>query len=450
MAILNTIALSQLEDEIRFDPQYYTPKDMLFENEISAFPTISLGAVAIITDGQHGYFKLDERSEIRQITAKCIKEGLVDKSSSDRLSSITHLKNLRSSLKKNDVLVTTAGTIGQIGLVTEEIPPANIDQDIGRIAIHNTEVSPFFVWAFLQSKFGRFQLQRFTTGQVQTHLSLKKMKKLRIPRLSNHAEVEEIVENFIASKKAAKDLYEQAHRLLETELGLVKLSFQKPVGYTVRFSELEQSRRSDSEFFNPELRHFWKNLSSRFELIALPKVASVLKFSNPTYGINGLPIVTQKHLRAISPEDYGDELRTTDSWPRTNSSAVLQHNDLLFYSVGAYLGKTNIWLNTDKAVPASFITLIRCFNQKNAGFLQVLLNSRFGILQSKCFQSGTSQQYIYPKDIRKFLMPVVDDKLKEQLHLLVVESFERKLEARNLLDQAIVRVEQLIEEEVRS
>lgn len=62
----------------------------------------------------------------------------------DRLSPITHLKNLRSSLKKNDVLVTTAGTIGQIGLVTEEIPPANIDQDIGRIAIHNSEVSPFF------------------------------------------------------------------------------------------------------------------------------------------------------------------------------------------------------------------------------------------------------------------------------------------------------------------
>ena len=75
MAILNTIALSQLEDEIRFDPQYYTPKNMLFEGEINAFSTIFLGAVALITDGQHGYFKLDEQSEVRQIKAKCIKEG---------------------------------------------------------------------------------------------------------------------------------------------------------------------------------------------------------------------------------------------------------------------------------------------------------------------------------------------------------------------------------------
>ncbi len=103
-----------------------------------------------------------------------------------RRSSLTHNNNLRSSLAVNDVLVTTAGAIGQIGLVTEEIPPANIDQDIGRISIHNNGVSPYFVWAFLQSKFGRFQIDRFITGQVQTHLSLRKMKKLRIPLVSNH------------------------------------------------------------------------------------------------------------------------------------------------------------------------------------------------------------------------------------------------------------------------
>jgi type I restriction enzyme S subunit len=177
---------------------------------------------------------------------------------------------------------------------------------------------------------------------------------------------------------------------------------------------------------------------------------SSLKFSNPTYGISGIPIVTQKHLRAICPEGYGDELRTTDSWQRANYGAVLQQNNLLFYSVGAYLGKTNIWLNSDKAVPASFLTLLRCQNERNAGFLQVLLNSRYGILQSKCFQSGTSQQYIYPKDIRKFLVPAVDDKLKKRLHRLVVESLDKGLEAKNLIDQAKTRVEQLIEEAVRS
>lgn len=92
MAIFNAVLCSKLEDEIRFDVQYYTPENMLFEEEIKAFPSIFLGTVALITDGQHGYFKLDEQSEIRQITAKCIKEGLIDKSNADKLSPITHLK----------------------------------------------------------------------------------------------------------------------------------------------------------------------------------------------------------------------------------------------------------------------------------------------------------------------------------------------------------------------
>lgn len=446
MPIINHVYLSELEDEVRFDSQYYMPEKMLFEEEIKAFPTICLGTVALITDGQHGYFKLDESSEIRQITAKCIKEGLLDKTNADRLSHITHNNNLRSSLAVNDVLVTTAGTIGQIGLVTEEIPPANIDQDIGRIAIKNNNVSPYFIWAFLQSKFGRFQIERFTTGQVQTHLSLKKMKKLRIPLLSNHAEVEEIVKRFVESKAAAKEFYTQAQHLLESELGLDKLEFKKPVGYTARFSELEQSRRTDSEFFNPELRHFWQKLFARFEMIPISKLVAILKFSNPSYGTGGMPIVTQKHLRSISPEGYGDELRTTVAWQQVNPTAILRCNDLLFYSVGAYLGKTNLWLNSDAAVPASFITLLRCYNDNDAGFLHMVLNSRYGILQSKCFQSGTSQQYIYPKDIRKFLIPEVNEKLRKKLNGLVSQSYEKGIESKRLLNQAKTRVEQFIEE----
>jgi type I restriction enzyme S subunit len=100
-------------------------------------------------------------------------------------------------------------------------------------------------------------------------------------------------------------------------------------------------------------------------------------------------------------------------------------------------------------VPASFITLLRCHNESDAGFLNMLLNSKYGILQSKCFQSGTSQQYIYPKDIRKFIIPFIDDGLKTKLNQLVLRSFEKGLEAKSLLAQAKARVEQLIEEAAR-
>src|SRR5262249_49192884 len=133
---------------------------------------------------------------------------------------------------------------------------ANIDQDIGRIAIGDPSISPLFVWAFLQSKFGKFQIERFTTGQIQTHLSLARMKKLRLPLLSNHQEVAELVSEYVRLKRESSYHHTSTQQLLEAELGLDKLTFQKPVGYTAQLSDVETSLRFDPEHYFPRFRAF--------------------------------------------------------------------------------------------------------------------------------------------------------------------------------------------------
>lgn len=288
-----------------------------------------------------------------------------------------------------------------------------------------------------------------TTGQIT--LPMSELHRLPIPPISEKHQIE-IDSLFWQSRTAAKCAaarYEEARQLLEAELGLDKLTFQKPVGYVASYSEIEVSRRTDAEFFNPELRYLQRELGKSLLLKPLPEYADVLKFSNPPYGIEGVPIITQKHLCNIAPANYGDELVAPISWTIGNPEAVLRRNDLLYYSVGAYLGKTNQWLFDEKAVHASFITMLRCHIETDAGFLQVLLNSRYGILQSKCFQSGSSQPYIYPKDIRRFLVPDITQTLREQIHNLVLESHRKGEESKQLLEQAKARVEQLIEEAAR-
>ena len=103
-------------------------------------------------------------------------------------------------------------------------------------------------------------MERFTTGQIQTHLSLKKMKKLRIPLLSRYFEVEVIVKRFIESKTVAKRFYAQAQKLLEQELGLDKLVFEKPVGYEVTFNEVISGHRIDSQCYKPDFINYEKYL----------------------------------------------------------------------------------------------------------------------------------------------------------------------------------------------
>ena len=450
MAVINHIQLSELEDEIRFDPHYYTPENMLFEEEIKAFQTIFLGSVALITDGQHGYFKLDEGSEIRQITAKCIKEGLIDKTNADRLSHITHNNNLRSSLAVNDVLVTTAGTIGQIGLVTEEIPPANIDQDIGRIAIHNNGVSPYFVWAFLQSKFGRFQIERFTTGQVQTHLSLKKMKKLRIPLLSNHIEVEEIVKQFVESKIAAKELYTQAQQLLESELGLDKLRFDKPVGYTARFSELELSHRTDAQHYQPRFTRLLEHLA-RFPT---RRIRDIRRYNRrgiqPVYVDGGTHAVVNSQHLGPKHIDYDGLQKTTEHIFNASPEAHIQPDDLLIYTTGAYIGRTNVYLDEVPAFASNHVNILRLSPDIDHAYMAMVFQSIIGQFQTQKHARGSAQAELYPADIDKFVVPLLPPDKQQEIGNLVRESLAKQRESAQLLDQAKSRVEQLIEEAVRA
>lgn len=58
--------------------------------------------------------------------------------------------------------------------------------------------------------------------------------------------------------------------------------------------------------------------------------------------------------------------------------------------------------------------------------------------------------YIYPKDIRRFLIPSILQALRVKIHNLLIQSHEKDKESKRLLEQAKTRVEQLIEEAVQS
>lgn len=449
MAVWSQTYLSSVESNHgRFDAEYYKPEYLEKENLLSRLEGVRLRTACSKIDVGHVGPMVRHYTDngIPLLQTQNVREFFLNNEHLIKITPEFHSALAKSQVRKGNILIARSGSFGSAAIYLEDSVVNSADIII--VELNDPRIDPLFAVAFMNSQYGANQLIRFASGGVQGHVNLRILENYFLPILTDTIQknINNCVQRAYDANKLSEKSYLQAQCLLESELGLDKLTFKKPVGYTAQFSELEQSRRMDSELFNPELRNFWQKLSARFKMIPISKFAAILKYSNPSYGTSGMPIVTQKHLRSISPEGYGDELRTTVSWQQANPTAILRCNDLLFYSVGAYLGKTNLWLNSDIAVPASFITLLRCYNDNDAGFLHMVLNSRYGILQSKCFQSGTSQQYIYPKDIRKFLIPEVNEKLHRRLNELVWQSYEKRIESKKLLDQAKARVEQLIEE----
>jgi hypothetical protein len=84
----------------------------------------------------------------------------------------------------------------------------------------------------------------------------------------------------------------------------------------------------------------------------------------------------------------------------------------------------------------------------DAGYLMAVLNSEFGIFQSKTYESGTSQPYIYPSGVRHFRIPLLkDDRMMTTIGAIIRESYVAIKESKALLENAKHRVEELIEKE---
>ena len=104
--VYSIIQKSQLEGAQRLDAEYYQPEYLEFSKRLINLNGVPLGNVAFITDGQHGYHKVDPNSEIRHITAKNVVSWLVNQDNADRLSKETNDRNKRSILQEGDLLVT--------------------------------------------------------------------------------------------------------------------------------------------------------------------------------------------------------------------------------------------------------------------------------------------------------------------------------------------------------
>ena len=270
MAIWSEVSTNELFGSFRLDAECYSPEVVAVYDQLASLETVRLGDHAFITDGQHGYHKVDPASPIRHLTAKCIKESFIDDTGAERLSLETHQKNLRSSCAVGDVLLSTAGTVGNAGIVTANILPANMDQDLARIHLRDDRIDPWYLVAFLNSRIGRLQSERVSTGQVQKHIALEKIREFSIPVCLNQKPAARLVRTAFAERQLAQRLYNQAENLLIKQLGLsnLKRTHRNDPFYINHLSNAISANRVDAEYFQPHFQNVLETLRTKGRCIA--------------------------------------------------------------------------------------------------------------------------------------------------------------------------------------
>jgi restriction endonuclease S subunit len=89
----------------------------------------------------------------------------------------------KGKLKRDDVVLTTRGTIGNIGLYSEDVPYDNVRINSGMLILrpNKTTILPSYLFELLRSKIVKDQIRKQTTGAAQPQLPIKTLINFTVP-----------------------------------------------------------------------------------------------------------------------------------------------------------------------------------------------------------------------------------------------------------------------------
>ena len=119
-------------------------------------------------------------------------------------------------LQRDDIVLTTRGTVGNVALYSQEVPFSNIRINSGMVIIRVNKNfwHPYFVYLFFQSHLFKKQISRLISGSAQPQLPISILETVSIPQLTLD-EQKEIIFN-IKSIDQKIQINNQINQELET------------------------------------------------------------------------------------------------------------------------------------------------------------------------------------------------------------------------------------------
>ena len=447
MAVWSVVKLSALALGLRCDPEYYHPRNLADAKHLARSKPQSIGTMAFVTDGIHGSPEEVEADGVRYLSAKCIKDNAFALGDALHISDAQHTANPRTSLRENDVLITTVGTIGNAAVVQAEILPANSDRHLGIIRINKDAlVDPYYLAAFLNCKYGRFQSLRESTGNVQRNLFIEKIRELRVPVLDCAAQVSRQTMAAYAKRREAAAAVASAEAQLMEALGLHRLDLSPQKCYTRRFRDLEAASRFGAEYFMPCKRRVLDALAKMPHQNVAARAAGVRDMWDPTQANRGEVVRNFDVTDALQP--FLDDTKEPQKAAEIGSAKkCFQTGDVVVSRLRSYLQEIAVVRTSGKpqSVGSSeFIVLRPTDTGLTAETLMVYLRSPLVQTILKWSQDGSNHPRFTEDDL--LAIPVPDRVLgvQKQIDRFVSDAIEACREAARLLELAKTAIENQI------
>lgn len=366
------------------------------------------------------------------------------------ISEATNNEMLSSQIESNDILINIVGAttevVGRVSFVPQNFKKANITQAMSFIRLTDSKYSPFFVFIFLQTKYGLKQTRRIARPTGQYNINNIELGSYKVPSVSDtfQSKIESLVKSAHAKLEESKSLYSQAEDLLLGELGLKDWQPKNTLYTTKKFSDFAQSGRLDAEYYQPkydEIEKAIKSYKGGYDIVSnlFNQNVDVCDYKKTEYNYVEIGDVN------VGDGSVSFNKVETSELP-DNAKRVLHKNDILISKVRPYRGAVAIIdFEQEDLIGSGAFTVLQEKSSYKKETLQILFRTAVYKDWLLKWNVGSSYPVIKDEDILNLPIPILPEQIQTKIASLIQQSFECKAQSKQLLEDAKRMVEAEIE-----
>lgn len=443
MAVWNTIQLSDIHPD-RFDAEYFR-KD--YQDNIALLKetgeTTSIGKLFKynLRGNQPHYHKNGTIKALRSVNVGFMN---FNETRQEFVTEEFFKQSSRGKVQKDDILITSTG-VGTLGRTSIWFYDENAFCDGHITILRDGVVDPYFITAFLNSKYGLIQFdQNFRGSSGQIEIYPYDISKFVIPEclFPYQEEIGEKVRMAFDAMRISDDLKKKVEQEITLKLGLQNFKNDEAKFRITNFSDLTNTHRIDAQCFKPEFLQYelfirenrnFEKLSDLLQSIQKGQQQNTTKTAN-------FPYVSIKDI-------FGLDVVSKEGVSRKMTSSGRE--DLLLAVTGATIGKIGINHRYDSLSYSGDILNLKVNKNKiSPWYLLAILNSPVGQTQFNRWITGSTNGHLSPFDVNKIIVPRLETTTENKIEVDLKTSLKKLQESERLIKESVLLVENLIKNNI--
>lgn len=320
-------------------------------------------------------------------------------------------KQEEMSLKENQILVSCAGTVGNIRLITKDLEGVIGSQDIIRVNPDKAKLPYGYLYAYLASKTAYNYIQSYIYGSVVPRIEPNTLSKLPVPILSEEKQqqIHQLIVEASELRIEANRLLSEAVSILEEKCPVINnekiysISVKERLSHNTRFEATYNSKSIDkfySEIIKNDIE--LKSIAELSESVFTPNIFKRIRTENPE---NGIPFLSGSELL----QQYPKFQNYLSKGMKNIETYILKDGWLAIQDAGTigYLSYIHKYLDGVTATN-NLIRIIPSKENKNY-YIYAFLKSDIGQKMLKFLEFGSVQKHIDNHQISDFKIPIFKD-----------------------------------------